>query len=265
MPRADEAAVRRALTSIDAARSDTARAKRMALLRQIPPTSRVATILEATGGSVELRRVATLVIAKLGGRGKAETLKLLLLDPDPMTRTYAAQAMSLDAAMARGSIAALGELVELELGRTRHVGALRPALQALGIARTPPALAALLAITPPRFRVPAYRADWLSALAQYRSPRVVRAITPFVKSKVIRERAAALVGLVRNADDAALRVLREAMDVEDFFEAREVARQAHHALGTKMVFNPSQLAALKRWWDRPNDLAKRVKTLQRAK
>jgi HEAT repeat protein len=258
------AAVRRQLTQIENGRTDSERARRVAVLKKLPPATRVAAILEAAHGSPALRRIAALAIAKVGGAGATEALAALLGDSDPITRAHAAQAIGSRPELARTCVPELERFVRLELPRARKPrGGLRDGLSALGAAQTKQALGVLLAISTDSFAVPAFRSSWLEALARYRSPRVKRVLEAHRSSSDPKERVPAIVGLLRNGRDASLRELRDALDDSDFFVARDAARHAHEALGTKFVFNPKQLASLKKWWDAaPGDLDERVAALR---
>jgi len=251
-------AVRGILLNIGKGSTDTERARRTALLKKLPPATRIASIVEAAGTDVELRRAAPLAIANVGGAGKAKALAAFLLDVDPRTRTNAAEVMFVYPDIARKCVTELADLVKIELPRTRKVGALGPALAALGAAQTPSALDALNAIPPDAFKTVGLRGQWLEALSKYRSGKVKPILSPFLASKLPKERGAAIIGLLRNGRSGLLSALRAELDDSDF----DAARRAHDALGTKFIFNPSQLASLKRWWDGPNDLAQRLQRLQ---
>ena len=242
-------AVRRLLAGIEKGASDDERARRTARLEELPPSTRVATIVEAARDSSQLRRAAALAIAKVGGRGKEDALQAFLADKDHTTRWNAVSAIAVSPKMAADAVPALARLVDLELPRSRDIGALRDALKSLGEAGTAEALKVLLAIPADGFRSVEFRAEWLESLSRYRSPRAKRALAPFLKSKLVRERVPAIVGALRNGRNASRQELRAALDDRDFIEARNAARQCRNAIGTMLVLNSSQLEELKQWWD----------------
>lgn len=165
-------------------------------------------------------------------------------------------------AWAAALVPALCALVARELPRTarsRRPLLLGDALDALGLAQTPDALAALVALTRSRFAVPAFRGRWLDALARYRAVAAVRVLRTHTRSADPYLRIAAHIGLIRNRDRAALAALRGMFDGKDFDVVFEATRQLHLVLGTRYITTAAQLPRYLAWWDaHPGELRRRV-------
>ncbi|MEO6777699.1 MAG: hypothetical protein ABI467_32535 [Kofleriaceae bacterium] len=244
-------------------RDGPARAPRLRLLRSIPAAIRIQTIVDALPRTKHARwelpfilhRIATPAMPGFHG-----VFTGLLTDPDPGVREGAAEVLSNRPPWAATLVPALASMVAIELPRKRGTLAIGEALRALAAAQTKEAEAVLVGLRRRRFALPWYRAQWLHALAHYRSPAAKRVLAAFSNANDLSMRTSALGGLVRNGDRRALASLRALLDITPVERACNVAWDVHFVLKVPLAIDEAQLVRLKKWWDaHPEQIEKRFR------